>query len=74
MVATTPSDNATWLEPRVRMEGASEGPLKGLTFAAKDLFDVSLIWDTVPPLLVALAALHSAGQGSRDRQRQPHVA
>ena len=39
-MATESTDNATWLEPRVHMEGASEGPLKGLTFAAKDLFDV----------------------------------
>ena len=27
--------------PRVRIEGASNGPLAGLTFAAKDLFDVA---------------------------------
>src|ERR1044071_7176382 len=27
--------------PRVRMEGATHGPLQGLTFAAKDLFDVA---------------------------------
>ena len=26
---------------RVRVEGASDGPLAGLTFAAKDLFDVA---------------------------------
>ncbi len=54
MVATASLDNATWLEPRLRMEGASEGPLNGLTFAAKDLFDVSCTWDTMPPLLLAL--------------------
>jgi amidase len=27
--------------PRVRIEGAAHGPLQGLTFAAKDLFDVA---------------------------------
>src|SRR5690242_18533514 len=27
--------------PRVRIEGATGGPLQGLTFAAKDLFDVA---------------------------------
>jgi hypothetical protein len=27
--------------PRVRIESAPEGPLRGLTFAAKDLFDVT---------------------------------
>src|ERR1700751_5086690 len=27
--------------PRVRIEGATHGPLRGLTFAAKDLFDVA---------------------------------
>jgi amidase len=27
--------------PRVRIEGATHGPLQGLTFAAKDLFDVA---------------------------------
>src|ERR1043166_5787866 len=27
--------------PRVTVEGASQGPLRGLTFAAKDLFDVA---------------------------------
>ena len=54
MVATASLDNATWLVPRLRMEGASEGPLSGLTFAAKDLFDVSCTWDTMPPLLLAL--------------------
>ena len=25
----------------IRVDGAAEGPLKGLTFAAKDLFDVA---------------------------------
>ena len=49
MVVAAPSDNAIWLMPRVRVEGASEGSLKGLTFAAKDLFDVSLNGDTEPP-------------------------
>ncbi|MGF1607914.1 MAG: amidase [Kiloniellales bacterium] len=27
--------------PRVRLEGAPDGPLRGLTFAAKDIFDVA---------------------------------
>ena len=27
--------------PRIRIEGAPDGPLRGLTFAAKDLFDVA---------------------------------
>src|SRR3954466_12629313 len=27
--------------PRVRIEGRPDGPLQGLTFAAKDLFDVA---------------------------------
>src|SRR4051812_6078666 len=27
--------------PRLRIEGATHGPLQGLTFAAKDLFDVA---------------------------------
>lgn len=74
MLATAPSENAIWLKPRFRMEGASEGPLKGLTFAAKDLFDVSFNWDTVPPLLLARVAIHSAGQGLRDRPWQSHLA
>ena len=84
MVAMASSDNATWLEPRLRIEGAAEGPLKGLTFAAKDLFDVSFTWDAVPPLLLlgprattassAHAALRSAGQGSCDRPWQSHLA
>ena len=74
MVVAAPSDDAIWLMPRVCMEGAPEGPLKGLTFAAKDLFDVSFNWDTVPPLLLAHAALHHAGQGSRNRPRQSHLA
>ena len=72
MAAAAPLDSATWVTPRVRMEGASEGPLKGLTFAAKDLFDVSFSWETVPPQL--LVVLRSAGQGSRDRQQQSHLA
>ena len=54
MLATASGDNATWLEPRLRIEGAPEGPLKGLTFAAKDLFDVSFTWDTLPSLLPAV--------------------
>ena len=27
--------------PRLRIEGAAEGPLKGLTFAVKDLIDIA---------------------------------
>jgi amidase len=27
--------------PRISIEGAANGPLRGLTFAAKDLFDVA---------------------------------
>ena len=54
MVATASQDNAKWLEPRLRIDGAPEGPLKGLTFAAKDLFDVSFTWDSLPSLLAAL--------------------
>src|ERR1044071_4739203 len=41
--------------PRVRMEGATHGPLQGLTFAAKDLFDV---------------AGHPTGGGNPDWARQ----
>lgn len=45
-------------EPRVRIEGRAGGPLAGLTFAAKDLFDVAGVptgggnhdWPTVRPL------------------------
>jgi amidase len=33
--------NALVPGPRIRIEGAPDGPLRGLTFAAKDLFDVA---------------------------------
>ena len=36
-----PDANAFVPDPRVTIEGAPHGPLRGLTFAAKDLFDVA---------------------------------
>jgi amidase len=33
--------NAFVAGPRIRIEGAPDGPLRGLTFAAKDLFDIA---------------------------------
>ena len=40
-VSTSP-----YIDPDFQIKGSAEGPLKGLTFAVKDLFDVRL----VPPL------------------------
>src|SRR4051812_42538215 len=37
----TDSINAFVPGPRIRIDGAASGPLRGLTFAAKDLFDVA---------------------------------
>src|SRR6476469_7603973 len=37
----TDSINAFVPGPRIRVDGAQDGPLSGLTFAAKDLFDVA---------------------------------
>src|SRR3954447_11377281 len=37
----TDSINAFVPGPRVQIHGAASGPLRGLTFAAKDLFDVA---------------------------------
>src|SRR4051794_8960042 len=37
----TDSINAFVLGPRVRQDGTPGGPLSGLTFAAKDLFDIA---------------------------------
>ncbi len=37
----TDATNAFVPGPRVIVEGAPDGPLAGLTFAAKDLFDVA---------------------------------
>ena len=34
-------DKTVWVEPRVEVPGSETGPLRGATFAVKDLFDVA---------------------------------
>ena len=46
--------SGAFIDASLRIEGASEGLLKGLTFAVKDMYDVSRkakrawIWNTSP--------------------------
>ena len=59
-------DSTIWVkEGPGKISGAAEGPLKDLTFAAKDLYDVS--WSMHPPyelaLLLRVAVLCSQGAG-----------
>ena len=35
------NSNNAFIDPHLRVQHSGEGPLNGLTFAAKDLFDVS---------------------------------
>lgn len=36
------NNNGAFIDPEVRVTGSQEGPLRNLTFAAKDIYDVSL--------------------------------
>lgn len=59
------SINAFVPGPRTRIEGAPSGPLRGMTFAAKDLFDVACVptdggnhdWARTHPVAQAIAGV-----------------
>ena len=38
--ASSSTQDAVWMDNSLRIEGAADGPLKGLTCAIKDLYDV----------------------------------
>ena len=49
MMASTSDDSKAFLTDGPTLDGAPGGPLHGLTFAAKDLFDVRLSHNQLQP-------------------------